>query len=1103
MTTSTNLAGWLRNELIDLLAPLGAAGTPAGFRALLASFGHTDRLAAHDPLRTALAQAAASIDQLTNLDPATLDTWSGVEQVLTAGAATIAAVRGVEKAITDPALGARAKGLGQQIASRLVALHLRANHPRARSFTSLLTLFAPAELATPSGLVVSGAEIVRMPWVDDTFRLDRASDLLTRPWTTLGGVYLPNQLARAADAHAAADRLFPLLVMAARAVGLRGYRDLVALDQPGPALDGPSTSGDHFSDQADDTGVPSVAIDPAAALLRRMPRLSASLLDAGGKSRVAVSFVVSSAEHAGGVAGVMATVTGKLAFADTRDGWQVTATSDGDLPSFVFGPGGLSLAPASAAAAGASGRVSVTRVSDGSPAFVFGSSMGTRLELGGVRFGVDVTMTTGRRAIGLAANVDHAKIVIAPGDGDGFLRKILPSGGVTLDFNAGLALSSDRGLDIGVGIGDAALAALSGTTPVGRSVGPIRIESLSRDLRPVTTDRGTGLVVSVGVRASLTLGPIAVTLDGPSVGVDALWTLSDATKTPNLGVIDIGGIGLRSPAGVALAVDSAAVQGAGALQHDAARHQYAGALALVVKEKFALEVAGLLTTRMPDGSPGYSLLLLGSLKFPPIPIGFGFSIDELGALVGINRTADVDALTGALAAGDLDAVLFPRNLSALAAVPDGLAKLFPAKQDANVVGILAGFTWGPSAIAQIELGVVYDTSAPARIVALGRLTIERPQIALHVLALGILDFDRGEIDLQARLVNSRLLGGDLAGDAAIMVRWGDNPDLMISIGGFHPAYKPPTEFTRRFGALRRVSFRVHTDESVLRLGLEAYLAVTSNTVQMGARVDFGVTVSAFSIDGFGAFDALIQWDPQLYIDVMVRGSVALKIGGATLLGASVAAQLIGPGDWFVTGTATVSVLWWDVSVGFTIGDKPGRPELPAVDGATQLAAALADPRSWATQAATNPLVSVRRSSVPGGALLFHPLDELVVRQQVVPLGMHVERIDAGPLVAPRTFEVTVSVAGRPQATEALSDAFARSKYVAMSDADKLSAPSFEFRRSGVRVNLDAPSTSAPAIVANSTYDLFVLTTQGLQSAAPKPFVAAPAFAESVAAGGLS
>ena len=331
---------------------------------------------------------------------------------------------------------------------------------------------------------------------------------------------------------------------------------------------------------------------------------------------------------------------------------------------------------------------------------------------------------------------------------------------------------------------------------------------------------------------------------------------------------------------------------------------------------------------------------------------------------------------------------------------------------------------------------------------------------------------------------------------------------MFSIGGFHPAYTPPTDFTRRFVPLRRVIFRAHTDERVLRLGLQAYLAVTSSTVQMGARVDFGVTVSAFSIDGMASFDALIEWDPALYIDVMVRGSVALKISGTTLLGATVAAQLIGPGDWYVTGRATVSVLWWDVHVGFTIGDKPARPERPAVDGASQVAAALADPRSWGTQVTTNGLVSVRTAGAAGGALLFHPLDELTVRQQVAPLGVAVERIDAGPLVAPRTFDVTVKVGGVAATTEPLSDAFARAKYIGMSDADKLSARSFEQMRSGVRVSLDAVAASAPPVAADWTYEPFLLTGQGLRSATSPPLAShavfrTPEFAASVAMGELS
>jgi len=249
---------------------------------------------------------------------------------------------------------------------------------------------------------------------------------------------------------------------------------------------------------------------------------------------------------------------------------------------------------------------------------------------------------------------------------------------------------------------------------------------------------------------------------------------------------------------------------------------------------------------------------------------------------------------------------------------------------------------------------------------------------------------------------------------------------------------------------------------------------------------------------------LIQWDPDLYIDVMVRGSVAVKVADVTLVGASVAARLIGPGNWYADGTATISILWWDVDFGFTIGNRPAAPALPPVDGASQLAAALADARSWGTQAAATALVSVRRSSVPGGALLFHPLDELEVRQQVVPLGLVVNRIDAGPLAAPRTFDVTVKIGKTATTATPLNDAFARAKYVDMSDAARLSAPSFEQLPSGVRVSVAPTAASAPIVTANWNYDEFVWTLQGLRASTVRAFVpdaaaAAHALATSAAA----
>ena len=49
---------------------------------------------------------------------------------------------------------------------------------------------------------------------------------------------------------------------------------------------------------------------------------------------------------------------------------------------------------------------------------------------------------------------------------------------------------------------------------------------------------------------------------------------------------------------------------------------------------------GLLTTRLPDGAPGFSLfILITAAGFAPLPLGMGFTLTGIGGLLGINRTA--------------------------------------------------------------------------------------------------------------------------------------------------------------------------------------------------------------------------------------------------------------------------------------------------------------------------------------------------------------------------------------------------------------------------------------------------------------------------------
>ena len=90
----------------------------------------------------------------------------------------------------------------------------------------------------------AGGVRVRAAWMADALHLDRLGPLLRDPWAVLRAAYLPNNLASAADAHASADRLFPLLRAGIDELGLASAVELRSL---GPALpDAPSGEGDHF-----------------------------------------------------------------------------------------------------------------------------------------------------------------------------------------------------------------------------------------------------------------------------------------------------------------------------------------------------------------------------------------------------------------------------------------------------------------------------------------------------------------------------------------------------------------------------------------------------------------------------------------------------------------------------------------------------------------------------------------------------------------------------------------------------------------------------------------------------------------------------------------
>ena len=244
--------------------------------------------------------------------------------------------------------------------------------------------------------------------------------------------------------------------------------------------------------------------------------------------------------------------------------------------------------------------------------------------------------------------LDRLRIVIKSDDSDSFIGSLIGDG-VSADLSLGMRVSSVSGFHF-TGSGG-----LEVNVPVSVSFGPIALQGITIGLYP--NAQGIAIVVGATIRGSI--GPVTALADG--VGFTLGMTFPDP-PTGNLGPIDVG-FGFKPPSGIGLSVDAGGVlTGGGFLFHDAAQGMYAGVMQLSLHERMTLTAFGLIATRMPDGSRGYSLIIFITAEdFRPIPLGLGFTLQGIGGMVAVHRTFDEDVLRAGLKNDTLGTLLFPRD----------------------------------------------------------------------------------------------------------------------------------------------------------------------------------------------------------------------------------------------------------------------------------------------------------------------------------------------------------------------------------------------------------------------------------------------------------
>ncbi len=282
----------------------------------------------------------------------------------------------------------------------------------------------------------------------------------------------------------------------------------------------------------------------------------------------------------------------------------------------------------------------------------------------------------------------------------------------------------------------------------------------------------------------------------------------------------------------------------------------------------------------------------------------------------------------------------------------------------------------------------------------------------------------------------------VTGDAAFRSSWGDRPYVMLAIGGFHPDFNPEPAV---FPEMTRVALTLQQPNSILFLRGEAYVAITTNTLQFGGRIEAGIHKGSFNAVGFISLDALIQFIP-FHFEVDFAAGFEVRWNELSLAGVKIKGTISGPGPITVTGKFCIEILFWDIcwSDSFTIGSSLQAAVAAVASTAQALQAELAEPDNLSAVGGDDPHVAQVRRGTPTGAVVS-PLGAVAWTQHRVPFGVPLDRFDGQPLSTPQSLAVTASVPGAVR----VQDWFSPGSFAELTQAEALTRPSFERLDAGV------------------------------------------------------
>ena len=258
--------------------------------------------------------------------------------------------------------------------------------------------------------------------------------------------------------------------------------------------------------------------------------------------------------------------------------------------------------------------------------------------------------------------------------------------------------------------------------------------------------------------------------------------------------------------------------------------------------------------------------------------------------------------------------------------------------------------------------------------------------------------------------------------------------------------------------MRRVTINLLPTSDNPRIRLESYYAVTSNTLQHGARLEAYASALGFSLRGFLQYDVLAQVSP-LFIEATFGGGVGIFFGDEEIMGLTLNLTVTGPSPWRVDGEVSFKPFVFTPRVSIGVHGSFGgsdAPALPDVDVASKFREQLNQVRNWkaALPDASQLLVQLKpKLATKESEVLAHPSATIEFNQLALPLKHVIQRFGAAKPAGPNVFDLTgLSSTSGAMTPEPLQSEFAPAQFFELSNDEKMSAPAFRRLDSGIRAN---------------------------------------------------